>query len=173
MQRMREGVVDTAAEELRKTHIKHEASIQSVGLLYFLGGALAGIAGVMMLFVTVSGSSPDVWQTGVIGVGVLGIAVVQVATGVGLRRLKRWARVPSVLLSGIGLLVFPLGTLINAWILYLVLCRKGSKVFSDDYQRIIAATPHIKYRTSIIVWIFLAILVLLLALIPLGYLLSR
>jgi hypothetical protein len=34
-------------------------------------------------------------------------------------------------------------------------------VFSDEYKRVIAETPHIKYRTSIVVWIFLGLLLLL------------
>lgn len=31
--------------------------------------------------------------------------------------------------------------------------------FSDEYKDIIAATPQIKYKTSIIVWIFLIIII--------------
>ena len=34
-------------------------------------------------------------------------------------------------------------------------------VFSDEYRSIIDQTPHIKYKTSIIVWIFLFILLAL------------
>jgi hypothetical protein len=33
-------------------------------------------------------------------------------------------------------------------------------VFSEEYQTIIAQTPHIKYRTSILVWILLFIVLL-------------
>jgi hypothetical protein len=36
-------------------------------------------------------------------------------------------------------------------------------VFSEEYQRVIAETPHIKYRTSIVVWILLGLLLLLIA----------
>lgn len=77
------------------------------------------------------------------------------------RKLKSWARIPTAILSGIGLLGFPVGTLINGYILYLVFSRKGVTVFSDDYKRVIAETPHIKYRTSIVVWIILGWLVAL------------
>jgi hypothetical protein len=62
----------------------------------------------------------------------------------------------------------PIGTLINAYILYLVFSRKGRTILSEDYQQVIAATPHIKYKTSIIVWIFLGLLVALLAIAFLG-----
>jgi len=36
---------------------------------------------------------------------------------------------------------------------------KGELVFSDRYEEIIHGTPNIKYKTSIIVWIFLFILI--------------
>jgi hypothetical protein len=81
--------------------------------------------------------------------------------GTGLRRLKRWARIPVGILSGIGLIGFPLGTIINAYILYLVFGKKGVTVFSDEYRLVIEQTPHIKYKTSIVVWIFLGLVLLL------------
>ncbi len=86
------------------------------------------------------------------------IGIVQFVTAFGLRGLQRWARIPTGLFSALGLLGFPLGTFINGYILYLVFSAKGSMVFSEDYSEIIAQTPHIKYRTSIIVKIFLFLL---------------
>jgi ABC-type multidrug transport system permease subunit len=55
------------------------------------------------------------------------------------------------------MLGFPIGTLINAYILYLFLSKKGRTVFSPGYQEVIAATPDVKYKTSIVVWIFIAL----------------
>jgi hypothetical protein len=46
---------------------------------------------------------------------VLGLAAILV--GSGLRQLRRWTVIPVGLLSGIGLLGFPIGTLINGYIL--------------------------------------------------------
>ena len=80
-----------------------------------------------------------------------------------MRALKSWGRIVGCILSGLGLLNFPVGTLINAYILYLFLSKKGRMVFSAEYKDIIAATPDVKYRTSILVWIFLGILVALFA----------
>ena len=39
---------------------------------------------------------------------------------------------------------------------------------SEDYKRVIEQTPHIVYKTSVIVWIFLIFLILLIALISIG-----
>ena len=88
----------------------------------------------------------------------------QIWVGTGLRRLRRWARIPTGILSGLGLLGFPLGTVINAYILYLIFSQKGKMVFSDEYQAVIEQTPHIKYRTSIVVWILLGLVLALMAL---------
>jgi predicted nucleic acid-binding Zn ribbon protein len=65
----------------------------------------------------------------------------------------------SIIISAIGLLSFPCGTLISACLLYLFFSHKGEMVFSDRYEEIIQGTPHIKYKTLIIVWIFLLILI--------------
>ena len=74
------------------------------------------------------------------------------------RRIVDAVRDPVLAL---GLLSFPVGTIINGYILYLLFSKKGERVFSADYQAIVDATPHIKYKTSIIVWIFLVLLLLM------------
>jgi hypothetical protein len=81
---------------------------------------------------------------------------------------KAWARIPSAILSGLGLISFPLGTLINGYILYLLFSKKDSTIFSDDYKQVIQETPHNKYQTSLLVWIFLGLLALLVVLVSFG-----
>ena len=79
--------------------------------------------------------------------------------GKGLRALNPNVKIPVGILSGIGLLGFPIGTIINGYILYLVLSEKGKMVFSPGYQDIIQQTPHIKYKTSILVSIVVALFI--------------
>ena len=166
LQKLQEGVTDTSVERIRNEHIKHEASVKSVGVLYFLGGGLLILFGALSL----AGRNP---LGAFIGLFILGLAVLQIWVGTGLRSLKSWARIPTAILSGFGLLGFPIGTLINGYILYLVLCKKGVMVFSEDYKQVIAQTPHIRYRTSIVVWIALGVVILLLAVLIVGGLLGR
>jgi hypothetical protein len=92
----------------------------------------------------------------------LGLGILQGATAMGIRKLQNWARYVAVVFSVIGLLGFPIGTIISAYFLYLLLSQKGTMVFSDEYKEIIAATPHLKYKTSIIVIILLILLVVIL-----------
>jgi hypothetical protein len=160
-QKLREGVVsESDSERIRKEHISHEASVKSVGFLYFLGALFVGLAGLGGVIAAASGSGGG-------GVGAplaiffLGLCAVQIWAGTGLRKLKGWARIPSGIISALGLLAFPLGTVINLYILYLLFSKKGNMVFSDDYKRVIQETPQIKYRTSIVVWVFLGLLLIL------------
>ena len=64
-------------------------------------------------------------------------------------------------MSVVGLIGFPIGTLISGYILYLLWGKKGRVIFSPEYQAVIAATPHVKYKTSIVVWILLGLVVVL------------
>jgi hypothetical protein len=105
-------------------------------------------------------NSSDGW-----GLLLLGLGFAQGFIGFGLNKLKSWARISAALFAGVGLLAFPIGTLINGYILYLLLSAKGKMVFSDEYREIIEQTPEIKYKTSKVLWFFLF---LLLGLIGLG-----
>ncbi len=169
VQRLKEGVVNTSseAERIRNEHLKHEASLQSVGLLYYLGGVFVVLAGIAMVVAALGdGSANGDRRQGLsaaLGLFFFAVGVVQFWTGRGLRRLQPWARIPSGILSGFGLLGFPIGTLINAYILYLLFSEKGRTVFSPEYRVVMEQTPHIKYRTSVIVWILLGLVLALIA----------
>lgn len=152
------------AERIRQEHIKRETSIRSIGLLYYIGGVFMVLAGIGLSVVAftapAAAGSPEAMLLFILGPVYLGLGALSVATARGLRKLRTWARLVSIVLSAIGLLGFPIGTLINGYILYLLLSAQGKRVFEDDYPAIIAATPHIKYRTSIVTWIALGVLIL-------------
>lgn len=148
----------TETEQIRRKYLKHEVSVQSIGLLYYLGGGLLALEVIALAIVgTVGEDAPFMRAVGVV-CGPFAAAFITV--GRGLRKLRAWARVPVAILSGIGLLGFPIGTIINAYILYLIFCKKGTMVFSPQYAEVIRQTPHIKYRiTSLWLWILLAVLI--------------
>lgn len=149
---------DSEAEEIRQEHIKHEASIRSIGILYYLSGALMVLLGGGVIVASFKGVSTPLLMG--LSVVYLGIGVLMLFVARGVRALQPWARTTTIVLAAIGLLGFPVGTLINGYILYLMLSKKGKRIFEDDYKDIIEATPHVKHRTSIVVWIFLGILLL-------------
>ncbi len=149
------------AETIRNKYISHEASLQSIGILYWLGCVMM----ILFLFVSVIGTffgtsnlSREAIHLAIIGVICLPLLVLNGWLGYGFRKLDPRVRIPAGILSALGLIGFPIGTLISAYILYLIFSAKGKVVFSPEYKEIIRLTPHIKYRTSIIVWILLFIL---------------
>ncbi len=153
-------------EAVRRAHLTHETSVRSVGLLYFLGAGMLVVAAIVGL--VGSGSSDDL-VAGLVTVAILAFfAVIYVMTGRWLRVLNPQARIPATILSIIGLLSFPIGTIINLYILYLLHSAKGKYVFTPEYAAIVAATPEIKYKTSLITKIALGVLVVLLATIVIG-----
>lgn len=181
------------AEIIRKSHLSHEANLQSFGCLYTLGGIL-GIIGSLFYVATgvfiIAGGLPaqpanqnaPVPNTNpaaaglvvaLLGLVFLAISIVQLLGGRAMQTLNPRGKVLAIIISAIGLLGFPCGTLISAYLLYLLLSAKGEMVFSDRYKEIIQATPHIKYKTSIIVWIFLFLLIAVILMVIIAAVVTR
>ncbi len=147
-------------DQIRRDHIAHEASIKSLGGLYFLGGLGMAMTVVVICFVSFDGSGP-VDISSLIGI-LIGIALSALFFWLSgdLRQLRPRARTTATVLACLGLAIIPPGTIINAYVLYLLLSAKGRMVFSERYQEIMAATPHIRYKTSPAIYILFALIVL-------------
>jgi hypothetical protein len=153
IQKLTEGVLDDSSdsEQVRKVHIKHETVVKSVAILYFLTAAI-------LLFGTFGGFSAKYSLTGAAAVLVVVLAACFVIAGLGLRKLYPWARIVSIVLSCLGLLLCGIGTAINAYVLYALLGKEGEIIFSPEYRRVIAETPHVRYRISALIWIVVGLL---------------
>ena len=145
------------AEVIRNELINHEASIRSIGLLYYLGTIGLGIVGIVNLL---DFNTNNLGLALLISASALGLAALYYWIGSGLRALRSNVRIVAGVFAALGLLSFPVGTLINGYILYLLFSKKGDRVFAAEYPAIVDATPHIKYRTSAIVWILLAVVII-------------
>jgi hypothetical protein len=150
----------TNFEARRREHIQHEASVQSIGTIYYLVAGLYGMGG---LAIAGTALAKEPLIAAMIAGLALVFAVLVAALGRGVRKLLRVSRTVATVLAAIGLLGFPVGTLVNGYILYLLHSKKGNVVFSDEYKTIIAATPQIVYRTPRSVVIVLGIVLLLIA----------
>ncbi len=163
----------TEAESIRRKYLSHEASVKSIALLYGIGAVflipigLATVVGGIAIAIQDDGIAEGAVEGVVVtlaGVFYVCIGLFQAYTAYGLRRLSNGGRIGGIVLSVFGLIGFPIGTLISAYILYLLISAKGKVVFSEPYRQVIAQTPHIKYKTSIVVWVFLGILLLIIGL---------
>jgi len=144
-------------EAIRREHLNHEASVKSVGMLYYLSAVVMFFVAVSIL---VAGIEQNQALEVVFAIVYLVLAFLFAPIGRGLRKLRSWVKIPVTILSAIGLIGFPVGTIINGYIIYLVWSKKGGMVFSTPYHEIVEQTPHIKYRTSIVVWLLLALILI-------------
>jgi len=169
-----EGVPPDQALLIRQAHIKHEASIRSIGILYYLGAALCLIGAaigtwnaIQISSIQYDGGADVAGAARLVGGMILPIFVAltlgigPIIAARGIRSLKTWGRILGIIISAIGLLAFPLGTLVNIYILYILIAPKASMIFSAPYKQVIALTPDVKYKTSKAVWIILGLFVLL------------
>lgn len=156
------------AVEIRKRYIGHEASVKSIGTLYLLGSLFLVSSGIYTLLQTgVSVASGRILADEAIGALIFGILILSLGllqgfAGYALTRLQSWARIVTIVQSAFSLIFFPIGTLIATYFMYLLLSQKGSYLFTDEYKAVMAATPEVKYRTSIFLWGLLALFVLVL-----------
>ena len=148
-------------EQVRRSHLNAEANIKGLGLLYLIGGILATIG----ILTNPTQSQAEPGSAEVIGylVGTILFPLCFLVLGYGLRKLNAASRIIAGIFSVFGLFAIPVGTAISILLLYIVFCKKGRFVTTPAYKEIIAKTPHVKRKTSIVVWIFLALLLLLLA----------
>ena len=145
------------AKQIRNAFFKHERAVKSISVLYIFGCFFVAIYLIALMFLAYS--DPQARPYALIGMVVLLLLIWFFAwIARGLRRLDPRIRIPVTLLSVIGLLGVPLGTILSAYILYLIYCEKGKYVFSPEYAAIVVRTPHIRPRISIIVWILLVLL---------------
>lgn len=158
-------VYNTESEQSRQAHLSHEASVKSIGSLYYLGAILLslGFFGYIGTIFSSSGKGAAGGSELALLIGgalvMLGLIILQWMLARGLRNLRPWVRIPTIILSIIGLLGFPLGTLISGYVLYLMLSAKSKMVFSPEYRQIITDTPHLRYRTSFLKTLLIVILV--------------
>ncbi|MBI2396814.1 MAG: hypothetical protein HYV17_03395 [Xanthomonadales bacterium] len=163
-------VGDAGLIALREQHIRHEVQLKSVGALYFLGAVLLAVAALGMFGLMLGDASHggDAGKLAIVGAVYLAFAAAALTMAIGFRRLRPWVRIPGGILSGLGLLAIPVGTLIHGWILYLMFGKQGRVVLAPEYQAVIDATPQVRYRRTLGDWIALGLVVALLLLLVLA-----
>ncbi|MBI2148563.1 hypothetical protein HYU23_02690 [Candidatus Woesearchaeota archaeon] len=109
--------------------------VKVISILYWIGAGLGAIGGLLMLFggsaigmtgfASISGLFGGLFAA--MGIVMIAFAVLGFFVGLGLWRNRNWARITAIVLGVIGLLSFPIGTIINAIIIYFLAFNKDVK----------------------------------------------
>lgn len=123
-----------------------EQHVKVVGVLYIVLGTMGVIAALicLMIFGGVAGyvgivaqEEPDariaVPILGAVGLGLflflLVLSAPGIIAGVGLLQLRPWARIVTIILSALNLMNIPIGTLVGAYGLWVMLSLETEKLF--------------------------------------------
>lgn len=147
------------ATEIREAHVRHESRLRAVGWLYaFFAAALGMVAAGLWRD---SGGPPqpgDGFFRGLIVFAAL-MAAASLVLAAGFLRLNPWVRLPATIVSGLGLLLIPVGTILHGYILMQVWSPQGQRILKPDYADIIAATPEVRFRRTAGDWVAAVLLV--------------
>jgi hypothetical protein len=136
------------AKQLRKSLLKHEGEVKTLGWFYFVTGIIGVLGSLAVCFVGAFASADSTIlpfeasaMVIILGVVILVMSAVQVAFGWFLAKLQGWAKICVTVLLVINLLGFPLGTAFSGYFLWVLHSAKGKQVFSKEYRQAVEATP--------------------------------
>lgn len=144
-ERTSSGANSHSPESIRRFHLDHEREIRLVGVLCAILAAPWFGAVFPFLAAAMRNSDPLLW---LYSPAFCGIGVLFLWAGIQLATIAPNARIPGGIASGFALLLFPCGTVIGGYILYLLFGKKGNMIFSDSYRLICAKTPEISAKVS-------------------------
>jgi hypothetical protein len=167
------------ATQIRHEHINHEASIRGIGILFYVSSFLVILIAIPPMlfnfpvfslvlylasgffFAEIRGSQPDFWLLTLVnfGIGSLFVlfAVVQGWAARGLRALNGSVRSCAGAISALGLINFPVGTVISFYFICVLGSEQGQFVMTPEYAAVRAATPHVHSTTPIWLWTWVAL----------------
>jgi hypothetical protein len=137
VRRIGEGILPTHSELVRQENFKFEQSVRSIGVLYLLAGTLFIVGAIAALNILGLGGIVWVIPSLIVGGGLIWLSNL-------LQSLDPLGQKPALIISIIGMLLFPIGTVLGGYALVLLLCKRGRYIYSDEYRQIISDTPEIK-----------------------------
>ncbi|MBG85967.1 MAG: hypothetical protein CMO80_03580 [Verrucomicrobiales bacterium] len=148
---VQDGSIDMEAmETIRREHLSREVSLKSLGWVLIAFGIFFAL-GVL--------DNLGKGQTG----GAIALTLLSagsIYSGMRLRWLDRRAMIPIGIMCGIFALGVPVGTIIAAWIAYMVFSKKSRFVLSKECAGIRVITPHVKYETGPIYKVAMVLVIL-------------
>jgi hypothetical protein len=99
---------------------RQRRNIRALGVLYILGSCVLLVLPALVL------SDQELHTPGYMGLSLVfvGLSALYFCVAIGLMMHRNWARIIAIGLAGIGLLGFPIGTIISVVILYVLFDAK-------------------------------------------------
>lgn len=166
-----------APADIRRRLLSRESNIRAVGLLLLFSAVFQLLlgAGVIAMGVgdalgllpepeTIEQSARQSSSERAIGAGIGGAALIALGvwfswSGILLRKLMRSGRPAAYVYGILCLFGFPIGTLIGIAALTIISGRRASFILSPEYREIVAATPDIRAKLSIVTKVAIGLLV--------------
>lgn len=133
-------VVDHSA--VRAAHLHQETILLMMGRLYYVAGASLLLAAIAIAALRQNGEGLRIASVFAM------LAAGHAFAGHLLRRLDARARFSASVMALVGLFAIPIGTVLGAYLLYLVHSAKGRMILSPEYRAVVAKTPEYKCRVS-------------------------
>lgn len=134
------AVIDNAAQ--RAEHLRHETAILMMGRLYYVAGGCLLLAAIATVVLRQTGEGLRIASFFAM------LAAGHAFAAYLLRRLDARARYSASLMAVLGLMAIPIGTVLGAYLLYLVHAPKGRRVLSPEYRDVVAKTPEFQCRVA-------------------------
>lgn len=132
-----------ASSPAQNVRLERTGVITILGVVHYAFGALYSLLALLCVFGVIAEKNAGGKAAAVFGVVVLGtLAALELFCAHGLWTLRRRGRTLEIVLSSIGLLFFPIGTIINGAVLYYMF-RPGIIVLFSE-KRLSALTPYEK-----------------------------
>jgi len=156
-----QSVTRIQARQIRAANAGAERGLRQ--LVLCLGGGYLLMAGVSYTaaFVGMGATFQHPYYLAMGTVYTLALAATLII-GFGARRLAAWSRRPLTVLCGLGLLLFPLGTILSLPILWILYVGRPPRLLTPEFEQIVrdSADPP-GGRTSVVTWIGVALFVIL------------
>jgi hypothetical protein len=160
-------VEDSAALRTRREYLETEVQVRALGSVFFVVGTvvLGWSASILVIVGRLSSRSVELLVPSV----ALGVSVAFLALGFFLRRLEPRAFWPAITGASVLLFTFPVGTPIGLYVLLVLLRPKSRQVLSAHYAEVRRATPFVVYRTPMLVWALLGLVLVSFTALVLGW----
>lgn len=120
-----------------------EQHVKIIGIIYIVLGALGILVGLGVLAAFMIGGAALSGEADVpagfgavlagfglvAGILIIATSVFEIFVAVNLRKLRPWARIAQLILSGLGLLSFPFGTALGVYVLWALLNKETAEMF--------------------------------------------